>query len=256
MTKQLKTLFWRARSLLLAGLAIAGGMGASVAATPAACPAATTAHALLTIPVGKSGPADLAERLAAWKKAGAVTNALLLKQFDGPDKPGWSQLAVLDFADETAYAKWKADAGAKLGPDVIASRADILTDNVKQGRDSSKAIFVATRYESLVTPAQYQAYTDAYIEPNMANQKFSGIMTRYTMYLDREATGGLAHPKALLLTEYASDAEFARKSAVKDAYKKALLETHPEWKRINDSKTTIRVDLDETLARTVALGKN
>jgi hypothetical protein len=87
----------------------------------------------------------------------------------------------------------------------------------------------------------------------MSNQKFSGIMTRYTMYLDRDANGGLAHPKALLLTEYANQAEFERKSSVKDAYKKVLLETHPEWKRINDTKTEIRTDLDETLAKQVPL---
>lgn len=237
--------------VLLAGLAAAASSVTAVAA--ADCAADKSAHALLTVPVGKSGPADLAAQLAAWKKSGAVTNALLLKQFDGPDKPGWSQLAVLDFADEAAYVKWKAGAAARLGPDVIASRADILTDKAKPGRDSSKAVFVATRYESLVTPAQYQEYTDAYIEPNMANQKFSGIMTRYTMYLDREANGGLAKPKAVLVTEYADDAAFARKSAVKDAYKKALLDTHPQWKQINDTKTQIRTDLDETLARAVPL---
>jgi len=65
--------------------------------------------------------------------------------------------------------------------------------------------------------------------------------------------GIMSGPRAALVTEYAGDAAFARKSAVKDAYKKALLDTHPEWKRSNDTKTQIRSDLDETLARAVSL---
>lgn len=226
---------------------------AGPAETAVAAPASEQLHVLLTVPVGKKASVDLAGQLKKWKSSGAISSALLLQQFDGPEAPGFSQLAVVDIADEGAFEDWKREAISNLGPDVIISQADVLADNVKKGRDSSKAVFVVSRYESLVTPEEYQSYTDAYIQPNMSNQKFSGIMTRYTMYLDRTANGGLAHPKALLLTEYANEAEFERKSSVKDAYKKVLLETHPEWKRINDSKTEIRTDLDETLARQVPL---
>ena len=221
--------------------------------TPAAPQVQDPVHVLLTVPVGKEASIDLAEQLKKWKSSGAVTDALLLQQFDGPEAPGFSQLAVVDIADEDSFQNWKTEAITVLGPDVIIGQADVLADNAKKGRDSSKAVFVVSRYESHVSPEEYQSYTDAYIQPNMSNQKFSGIMTRYTMYLDREASGGLANPKALLLTEYANDAAFARKASVKDAYKKVLLETHPEWKRINETKTEIRTDLDETLARQVPL---
>lgn len=270
MTSEIKNKATRSFGIVLACLAMAACGGkqaaapeaASAAAPPAAAsaPAAAqeSAHALLIVLPEKTPPADLAQKIAGWKSSGAVSNAVLMKQFDHEVKPGYSlafnELGILDFPSEAAYDEWKNNAGAALGPDVIISRADVLLDRKSKKNDPTKSIFVTGVYESLVSEQDYQDFTDAYIEPNMANQYFSGIMTRYTMYLEREPTGGLEHPKAFLVTEYANQAEYDRKSAVKNAYKTVLLSgTHPEWARINDSKKALRRDYSETYANPVAL---
>lgn len=229
---------------------------ASAVAPAAAETAQEPAHAMLIVLPKKTAPADLAQKLAGWKSSGAVSNAVLIKQFAHEVKPGYSlafeDLAILDFPNESAFEAWKADNAAGLGPDVIVSRVDTLLDRRSKKNDPTQSIFVVGGYESLVSKDAYKDYTDAYIEPNMANQYFSGIMTRYTMYLEREATGGLANPKALLVTEYANQAEYDRKSSVKDPYKALLLSgTHPEWAHINETKKEIRRDYSETYAKPV-----
>ncbi|KAF1685372.1 hypothetical protein B1992_12635 [Pseudoxanthomonas broegbernensis] len=231
-------------------------MAAGERAAPAA--AEKPAHVLLFVMPDKTAPAGLAQMLAGWKSAGALSDVVLVKKYGHEEKPGYdegfNELAILDFPSESAYEQWRNSEAARLGPDVVASRADVLLDRRTKKNDPSKSIFVISQYESLVSPQEYQDYTDAYIEPNMANQMFSGIMTRYTMYLEREATGGLAHPKAVLVTEYANQAEFDRKKAVKDAYKAVLLSgTHPEWAHINDTKKALRTDKSETYAHPVEL---
>jgi len=218
----------------------------------------TPVHAVLIVPPGKTAPADLPQTLAAWKSAGVLSDAVLVKKFGFKVKDGYGegfdQFAVLDFPGESAYDAWKSGDAAGLGPDVIVSRVDVLRDRRSRKNNPAESIFVVGQYESLVSPQQYQDYTDTYVEPNMANQYASGIMTRYTMYLEREPSGGLSHPKAILVTEYANQAEYERKSAVKDAYKAVLLSgTHPEWASINASKHSIRTSLAETFAHPVAV---
>lgn len=231
---------------------------ATSAAQAAPSVADKPAHVLLFVLPDKSAPADLAQTLAGWKSSGLLTNATLIKRYAHEEKQGYdagfSHFAVLDFPNEAAYEQWNSGEASKLGPDVIASRADALVDRRSKKNDPTSSIFVVSQYESLVSPQEYQDYTDAYIEPNMANQMFSGIMTRYTMYLEREPLVSPEHPRAVLVTEYLNQAEFDRKSAVKDAYKAVLLGgTHPEWARINDIKKSLRTDKSETYANPVKL---
>lgn len=244
--------------LLLASMALASCGGdkpaeQTQAAAPAVAEEAVPAHVLVSAPVGAELPAGYAELVATWRNSGVVSDALLLKQYDGPEAPGFSSIAVLDFPSEAAYQEWSRADAKKLDASLTVRRADVLTHKERSPRDSGKAVFVVSRYESQVSADDYDSYTEAYIVPNMSNQYYSGIMNRYTMYIEREASAPQQKPKAYLLTEYANDAEFARKDGVKGSYKEVLLAHHPEWKRINDTKTNIRTDLDETLARQVPL---
>lgn len=239
-----------------AGTGTAGQASAS-AAEAVASTAQEPAHVLLFVLPDRTAPADLASNLSAWKTSGVLTNVNLVKRFgyeekDGHDA-GFNELAVLEFASESDYEEWQSTQAAKLGEDVIATRVDVLLHRVSSKNDPDTSIFVVGQYESLVPAREYQDYTDAYIEPNMANQMFSGIMTRYTMYLEREAKVS-ERPRAVLVTEYLNQEEYERKSAVKNAYKQVLLGgTHPEWARINGIKKTLRVDKSETYANPVKL---
>jgi len=235
---------------------------ASVPAAPDPQPVAAQderqepAHAVIIVPPGTEAPADLEGKLAGWKSSGLLSGSVLVKKFGFKVKDGYGegfeQFAVLDFPDEAAFDKWKAGAAAELGPNVIASRVDVLADRRSRNNDPAKSVYVVAQYESQLSNEDYRYYTEDYVEPNMANQYASGIMTRYTMYIEREPSGGLERPKAILVTEYASKADFERKAAVKDAYKAVLLSgTHPEWARLNSIKHSIRTSLAETFAKPV-----
>lgn len=253
--------------LACAALSACGKQAAQASATDPATPHAPgtaqvvkqdPAHVLLYVLPETTVPADLAEKIAAWKSSGVVANAVLMRQFDHEVKPGYSlafnELAILDFDSEAAYESWKAGTAAELGPDVIISRADVLLDKRSKKNDPTSSIFVTGVYESLVSKDEYQQFTDDYIEPNMGNQYFSGIMTRYTMYLEREPTGGLQHPKAFLVTEYGDQASYDRKKSVKDDYKQLLLGgNYPTWAHINDTKKALRRDFSEVYANPVPL---
>jgi len=220
----------------------------------AAAPADAPASAILWVPPGKPVPADFAQRLRALKDNGTASEVRVVKEYDHEVKegygPGFDELAVVKFPSEAAYEQWKAGPSADFGPDVVTSRVDVMTERVSRKNNPDQSIYVISQYESFVSPEEYRIYSEDYINPNMDNQYHSGIMTRYTMYLEREATGGLQNPRAFLVTEYANQAEFDRKASVKDPYKALLLSgTHPEWARLNVEKKKMRRDFTESYAK-------
>jgi len=257
-----RTILSTLKSLLVlsacAIIAACGSNNQATAAAPAAAQTAepaTPAHVILMVPPGKTAPADLAARLREWKSAGILSGATLVQKTGHKIKEGYGEgfndLAILDFPSEQVYQQWQAS--ANLGPNVIASRVDILLDRRSRNNNPAQSIYVISQYESLISAREYQDYTDDYIDPNMSNQMFSGIMTRFTMYYERAPSGGMSHPKAILVTEY-DPAEYDRKTDVKNAYKTVLLGgTHPRWKQINDTKSKLRTDLAETYATPVVL---
>jgi len=254
--------FPRAMSTLLvfgacALIAACGSNNSATAAAPAATAAtpATPAHVILMVPPGKTAPANLASQLSQWKRDGVLSNVTLVRKTGHKIKEGYgegfNELAILDFPSEAGYQNWRGK--ANLGADVIVSQVDILLDRRSRKHNPGKSIYVISQYESLISGKEYQDYTDDYIDPNMSNQMFSGIMTRFTMYYERAASGGMSNPKAILVTEY-DPAEYDRKTDVKNAYKTVLLGgTHPTWKYINDTKSKLRTDLSETYASPVTL---
>lgn len=232
----------------------AADSSAAQPAAAAAAPADAPANAIVWVPPGKPVPADFAKRLRALKDDGTASEVRVVKEYEYEVKegygPGFDELAVVKFPSEAAYEQWKASPAADFGPDVIVSRVDVMTERVSKKNNPDQSVYVISQYESFVSPEEYKDYSEAYIDPNMDNQYHSGIMTRYTMYLEREATGGLKNPRAFLVTEYANQAEFERKASVKDPYKALLLSgTHPEWARLNVEKKKMRRDFNESYAR-------
>lgn len=208
---------------------------------------------LLTLPLGTDGAVAFKERVKAWKDSGVAASVTLLEHTPSAQPADetalFAAMAIMRFADEAALAQWEQGAATALGADVQVRRADVLVDAGAHA-DAAKAMFVVNHYGVLVDRDAYAAYTQAYIVPNMANQHASGVMAAYTMYLERAAAG--AQPRAVLVKEYHDQDSMVRSDAIKDAHKKMLLETNPEWKRINDTKEQIRTDLSETVANAKA----
>ncbi|QNN76893.1 hypothetical protein [Pseudoxanthomonas mexicana] len=265
---QSKTSTWLGLMLACVALVACGKKEAATAtpepvaaaseSAPVASATETPAHALLFVLPDKKAPADLAQKLAGWKADGTLSDVVLTQYVEHEVKEGYSQafadFALLDFPSEAAFETFKANSASALGPDVIVSRVDVLLDKRSRKNDPSQSVFVTGVYESLVDKDKYQEFTDDYIDPNMGNQYSSGIMTRYTMYLEREATGGVAKPKAFLVTQYASQDEFKRKDSVKGNYKKLLLGgDYPVWQHIDGTKKELRRDYSEVISKPVPL---
>lgn len=229
---------------------------ASSAAAAVSAPASEPANVIVWAQPGSTAPADFAKKLLALKDEGIASEVRVVKEYEHEVKegygPGFDELAVVRFPTEAAYDQWKASPAADFGPDVITSRVDVMTERVNRKNDPSQSLYVISQYESFVSPEEYKTYSEDYIDPNMDNQYHSGIMTRYTMYLERQPSGDLQNPRAFLVTEYANKAEFDRKSSVKDPYKALLLSgPYPEWARLNVEKKKMRRDFTESYANPV-----
>lgn len=255
---------FRRRSLLAAGAFVAlavtagcSGAGDSAAvqgnsADVAAADEIGPAYALITQPVGKTAPADYAAQLAAARTRGEISDVVLMKSKPSVEGPlGFDTLAVVEFPDQTAYDKWLSEAAPKLGNNLVVRRADLLVDDRAKSHGKAPA-YVVNHYEALVSPVDYTGYTEAYIKPNMDGQKAGGVMSGYAMYYEREPAPGTRGNRTVLVKEYVDEAAFGRSEAIKEKDKVRLLE-NPEWKRINDTKDTVRTDISATLALPVAV---
>lgn len=204
-------------------------------------------HLLISVPDGKKVPRDLENQLADLDKSGLTSRVLYLMATGSKEGASFESIAIVDFIDEDAYSSWREDGGKNLSKTLKVRRADILGNDENKHNDSSDSRFVVSHYESLLPRDGYQAYTDDYIVPNMMNQRWSGVMSRWTMYLERETSGKKAN--AVLLMEYENAEMYEQRSAVKGAYKQVLLQHHPKWAHINNIKDEqIRRDLTETYA--------
>ncbi len=210
------------------------------------------AYALITQPVGKPAPDDFAAQLAAARNGGQVSDVILLKAKPSVEGPlGFDSLAVVEFTSDAAYEKWETEAAPKLGKDLIVRRADLLVDDRAKEHGAAPA-YVVSHYEALIPKDEYTAYTKAYIKPNMDGQKAGGVMAGYAMFYEREPVPGIKGNRTILVKEYVDEAAFGKSEAIKEKDKVRLLKD-PEWKKINDTKTTLRNDISGTLALPVKL---
>ena len=233
--KHASTVVHRARQWLLGAVLLLSAF--AVMAKPA--------NVIISVPTGTNTPAELSPLLSAWRQSGQVSDVLWLDSTQ-KDGQGIATLVALEFASEGSYQAWQTEESAKLPKGLSVVRADVLAHGEITPRDSNKSIFVVKAYDTLVPAAQYASYVKDYIVPNMENQRASKVLIRYTMYLPRVAEGQKS--RSLLVTEYRDSVAHARSEGIKDAYKKQLIASNPTWKRLNDTKETIRTDAWETLA--------
>jgi hypothetical protein len=219
--------------------------------TPAPAPVAAAAvepvKVLITLPPGAAAPTDFAANVAALRAAGA--DVLLLKAQPAAEPGGFESLAIVTFPSETEFDAWSSDGAGKLGAAFKVRRADVLAHDGDPGTPAPTSFYVVNHYESLITPEGYRDYTQKYVVPNMANQKSTGAMIAYTMYIERESEG--VKPHAVLVKEYLSPAEQVRAESAKEKYKEEVLLKQAEWSEIHAKKATLRNDLTETFASAV-----
>ncbi|RHW18204.1 hypothetical protein D1610_06910 [Sphingomonas gilva] len=206
---------------------------------------------IVTQQVGAEVEADYVERLERLDDVEDVDVRLLRKHTTQQDTPGVESIAIVTFETDAAYAKWRTSGAGALGKGVRVRTASVIRQEGGKA-EAGRGVPVVSFYQPLVRPAQYAAYTTRYIAPNMNDQRAAGLMAGYTMYLDREE-GGSDPALSMLLMEYVSDAAYAGREPIKEQQKAKRLIENAEWKRINDTKSTIRRDIAETATREVDL---
>ncbi len=234
---------WFSRRATLAAL---GALGL-VAFTANAGAAPTLA--IVTEPVGGERLAKLGPQFDVWKKSQLVSGVKLLKAQPHQKEAGFANLAIVTLPSDKAFKTWSADMQAKAGPGVIVRQADLVKHEGQASKTPAQAVHVASLYATHVPADDYKVYTSRYIRPNMNLQRASGIMSQYTMYLERDPVEGKV--RSLLVMEYANEEAYARREKVK-AEGKAKLTADTEWARINAKKESIRTDISSTASTEVS----
>lgn len=204
---------------------------------------------LITVPAGERAPDDYLARLASWRQSGQASSILFLEQ-DQKDKPAFESLALLEFPSEGSYETWRREEASKLAAPLVVRRADALIHGELTPRDSTKSVFLVNEYEPKVSPHEYRKYVQAYIAPNVQNQRAAKILVRYTIYLEREPG---AKPKSYLVMEYRDSVALGRAAGIKAEFKQKLSATDPARAKLNDARETIRTDGPQTLAVNIEL---
>ena len=251
---------WR-HACLAAGLALLAACNsktdASAALTAAdADPALVPAvYALVTYPAGSRVPADYLAQITAWNATDLIRDVMVLgkgeKQLaqSGPQAAAFSSLAVLEFAGEEAFALWAAQSKSRLGPDVQVRKAQLLVHDQVHPR-STQAFYAVNHYAALVPAPEYTQHSKQYVVPNLAHQMDAGVMSGYAMYLEQGAGDNV--PRVVLVKEYVDEGAFVRANAIKQAHEQ-VLSTDPQWRALDQTKTRVRTDLNQTLATRVAV---
>src|SRR5207248_9757693 len=104
------------------------------------------------------------------------------------ESPGFSGLALVTLRSPSAYRAWRAEAERLLGAGAEVGEVKVVRNEGRSG-DPVPAFYVVNFYAPRISASQYQAYTERYIAPNMNHQRQTGIMSRYTMYLEQGTAG-------------------------------------------------------------------
>ncbi|MDB5437351.1 MAG: hypothetical protein JWR47_3608 [Phenylobacterium sp.] len=187
-------------------------------------------------------------RLDGLRSAGELTSYhVLMSRY--VDSAGWDMMAILNFRSAEDLAHWRSiETMAPAGLDPQASRlvrgiASAPADPARTGASRSASeeapVYLVVPYDYLVSTDDYLTYVDGYLLPQVNGWMDAGALGAYGVYLARYYPG---RPwSSMLLLEYRGDAGLARRDAVVKAVR-ASLAASPEWKKIADNKSTVRVE--------------
>jgi len=222
--------------------------GAFRAALPLALLAAATASAapsylVITVPAAAAGAAALPALLADWRKNGLVSDDFLLASNPGK-AAAFSEVAVLEFPDETCVGRWQQAGAPALGAGLVVTPVDRLAHGETFPRDSTKATFLVAEYDVLATPERYQEYAEGYVTPEMeAMRTQSKVLTSYFLYAAKDKAS--APWQSMLIMEFRDSVAFGKRDESMKAARDELAAV-PAWKALSDTKTTIRKEASLT----------
>lgn len=201
-----------------------------------------------------------AARLQALKARGDLESFHLLAN-RYIDAGGWDFMAILDFKDAAALARWKAveeKTPAGLGPDALkrvswveSVPTDRMFANAAPPRAGGPApVYLVVPYDYLVSIDEYLAYVKGYLVPQTDGWIADGALASYGVYLSRYPAGRVW--SAQLVLAYRGDAGLAHRDATTRTVRAHLAATSAEWKAFADNKQKLRTEKQPVVADVIA----
>jgi len=167
----------------------------------------------------------------------------------------WDAMTVLNFSTYAATQRWKdieqkypaglTHAGLKLAKPIQTYSADLAWEGAAPdpGPDDKHVFYIIPySYNSL---DQYKSYVDGYVIPQLRGWMKEGVLSRYSLYLNRYPTGDPWD--ALFIYEYRDLENFGKREETVTKVR-ATLRDDPTWKHLSDIKATLRTESENTIA--------
>lgn len=170
----------------------------------------------------------------------------------------WDSMLILNFSTYAQTQHWKelerkapgglSSAGLKLAKPIQTYSADLAWEETDKepGTEVNHVFYVIPySYNSL---DQYKSYVDGYVIPQVKGWIKEGVLSRYAIYLNRYSVGDPWD--ALFIYEYRDLESFGKREETVTKVREPL-RTNPEWKHLNDIKSTIRSESENTIAEVI-----
>lgn len=194
-------------------------------------------------------------RFEKWKRSGVIGSYRLLFNWYA-DEDTWDLMAIFGFHQYTDLARWQeiertspgglSPAALRLGAPSKAYSADQSWHELPAAAENarSKSVFLVIPYD-VANMEEYKPYVADYVIPQVKGWIREGILTGYSLYLNRYYAG---KPwDALLILEYKDLESLGQRESV-IAKVRATLSQDPKWKAISDNKKNVRTEKEPVIA--------
>lgn len=206
-------------------------------------PGRVASDMVVVVPEGTAHPAALSTQVEAWRKALGPDNVVWVDSLKREKPSGFGSMAVLHFPGQAQMAAWQQANAAALAAPLQLSIADVLTQGGKAPPASAKPMYKISYY-TLNSPREaMQAWVDGYLTRYLDAQVDHGILTRYAMYLERNAGG-----RALLVLEYTDARTEQEAEPIKARLSEDIARVDKEYARQSALKEELRTTQSWTLA--------
>jgi hypothetical protein len=173
----------------------------------------------------------------------------------------WDAMTVMTFSSFEATGRWQevertmpgglTAAGLKLAHPVYTYSADLEWEGAAADPGpAADHVFYVIPY-TYKAADQYRAYVNGYVAPQVDGWVKEGVLSRYRIFMNRYPVGDPEPWDSLFVYDYRNLHDFGRRDEV-TAKVRAPLRDNPTWKQLNDTKSTIRSESENTIASLVA----
>lgn len=230
----------RFRVELLGWVLLTSALGVSPAF---AGPGRVAQDMVVVVPEGTAHPSAFAGQVEAWREALGPSNVVWVDSVNREKPSGFGSMAVLHFPAQAQMTAWQQANATTLASPLQLTIADVMTQGGKTPPADAKPVYKISYYALTSTREAMQSWVDGYLTKYLDAQVNNGILSRYAMYLERNAGG-----RALLVLEYTDEKTEQEAEPVKAKLSGDIARVDMEYARQSDLKETLRSTQSWTLA--------